>query len=399
MFDSPSPSVPAGHTEWDGCSDQEIADAIGQLHALEQSVRSRRLEFVAEYDRRQAWKPDGAHSMSGWLAETLHQTRSTARLDVKAGHALGELPAIKALYDKGGLSADQVAPLVRFATPDTDAGLAGEAPALTPTELARRAALAEPRSSDDERREHDKREVRLWDDPADPTVGRVEGRLPIAEHAKVKKALERIAAGLPKVDENGDRIPWKARMADALVRLAGVQIGADPDPDRATVVVFAPADTVAGRPGDPATLEGGSAIATETARRMACDSRFQLISERNGRIVDVGTVQRSVPPWLRRLTIRRDCYCRWPGCDQPIWEIHHIVHRANGGPTVLSNLVGLCWHHHHALHEGQWAIRGCPDGELTFISPNGVIKPGQPPPLRPDTRQLIFEQPNFGDAA
>lgn len=27
-----------------------------------------------------------------------------------------------------------------------------------------------------------------------------------------------------------------------------------------------------------------------------------------------------------------------------------------GGPTELSNLALLCWHHHHLVHEGGWRI-------------------------------------------
>ena len=89
MFATSSPSVSLGE-----CSDQEIADAIGQLHALEQSVRSRRLAFVAEYDRRQAWKPDGARSMSGWLAE-MRAFATEAMMDVsRVGDAVVQMASL-----------------------------------------------------------------------------------------------------------------------------------------------------------------------------------------------------------------------------------------------------------------------------------------------------------------
>jgi hypothetical protein len=42
------------------------------------------------------------------------------------------------------------------------------------------------------------------------------------------------------------------------------------------------------------------------------------------------------------------------GCDQPAagCEPHHVVHRADGGPTGLANLKDYChWHHHVVLHE------------------------------------------------
>ena len=42
------------------------------------------------------------------------------------------------------------------------------------------------------------------------------------------------------------------------------------------------------------------------------------------------------------------------GCDQPAagCEAHHVVHRADGGRTSLTNLKDYCrWHHHVVLHQ------------------------------------------------
>ncbi|MFZ6005814.1 MAG: hypothetical protein ACOYXM_17965 [Actinomycetota bacterium] len=46
-----------------------------------------------------------------------------------------------------------------------------------------------------------------------------------------------------------------------------------------------------------------------------------------------------------------------------------MIHWTRGGPTDASNLLGVCWHHHHLLHEGGWDASGDADGEVVFTSP------------------------------
>jgi hypothetical protein len=33
--------------------------------------------------------------------------------------------------------------------------------------------------------------------------------------------------------------------------------------------------------------------------------------------------------------------------------------------------MGVCWHHHHLLHEGGWDASGDADGEIVVTSPFG----------------------------
>ena len=60
--------------------------------------------------------------------------------------------------------------------------------------------------------------------------------------------------------------------------------------------------------------------------------------------LDVGQTD-DIPVHLRRLVALRDQGCQHPGgCDQPASrrEPHHVVHRADGGPTSLTNLKDYC---------------------------------------------------------
>jgi hypothetical protein len=61
---------------------------------------------------------------------------------------------------------------------------------------------------------------------------------------------------------------------------------------------------------------------------------------------------------------------------------HHIRHRAQGGPTTLSNLALLCSSHHRAVHEEGYQVERQADGELRFCDPHGRLLPEVPSPAR-----------------
>ena len=100
--------------------------------------------------------------------------------------------------------------------------------------------------------------------------------------------------------------------------------------------------------------------------------------------LDVGQTD-DIPVHLRRLVSLRDQGCGYPGgCDQPAarCEPHHVHHRADGGPTSLTNLKDYCWWHHHVLlHQLGWTLTVNPDGTSQVTSPDGkTIRSHSPPP-------------------
>lgn len=134
---------------------------------------------------------------------------------------------------------------------------------------------------------------------------------------------------------------------------------------------------------DRAQVEHVGLVAPEAAARLAGDARRQVVVENaDGSPIVVGRTQRTVTPWLLRALHRRDHCCRFPGCERTRnLHAHHIVHWLDGGATDLRNLVLLCAHHHHYVHEAQWAIRGDPAGGLEIRRPNGTVfavGPGPP---------------------
>jgi hypothetical protein len=100
--------------------------------------------------------------------------------------------------------------------------------------------------------------------------------------------------------------------------------------------------------------------------------------------LDIGQTD-DIPLHLRRLIALRDQGCGYPGgCDQPAagCEPHHVTHRADGGPTSLTNLKDYCWWHHHVLlHQLGWTLAVHPDGTSQATSPHGTtIRSHSPPP-------------------
>ena len=101
--------------------------------------------------------------------------------------------------------------------------------------------------------------------------------------------------------------------------------------------------------------------------------------------LDVGALTETIPVHLRRAVAVRDRGCRFPGCDQPVaaCQPHHIIPRAQGGPTCLTNLTLLCsFHHLVAVHRWGWGIVLHPDGTVTATSPDGqkTLHSHGPPP-------------------
>ena len=90
--------------------------------------------------------------------------------------------------------------------------------------------------------------------------------------------------------------------------------------------------------------------------------------------LDLGKPTEVIPPHLRRAVILRDKQCAAPGCDRPpsACQVHHIMPRAQGGPTRLTNLLLLCTFHHEILvHRWGWTICLNADGTTTMTSPGG----------------------------
>jgi len=156
--------------------------------------------------------------------------------------------------------------------------------------------------------------------------------------------------------------------------------------DQYLTVVHVDAETLADDADGRCQIEDGPAIAPETARRLACDTGLvAMLDDPAGNPLVVGKKTRTVPTALRRAVHARDEHCKFPGCDRPIAHVHHIEFWAQGGPTVLTNLIGLCKFHHRCVHEGGYTVEVAEDGTVLFYRPDGqVIDPAPKARIDPD---------------
>ncbi len=109
-------------------------------------------------------------------------------------------------------------------------------------------------------------------------------------------------------------------------------------------------------------------VSARAVRRLACDSvRQLLLLDPRGHLDAISAQERVISqPMRKAITIRDGGRCRFPGCHHAIREIHHIIYWQHGGSTTTGNLVGLCSHHHHTIHDRGWTLSGDPNFRLTF---------------------------------
>ncbi len=336
---------------------------------------------------------DQVPSMEDWLRIRLGVRRSTAREYVRMGRAASGLPATSAALAGGLLSVDQFSAVSRYATPETDEELARTSVGVPVTVLDRRARRARDLSAEDADASHRARRVRIRED-RERGEYHLWARLPGAEGAVVRKALELEADRMEPDPVTGVFAPYEMRLADALVGMARDRLGgqAKSSPERATVVVHVDAAALASGQGY-AEVQGGPPIAIETAKRLLCDANVRTLLESEGRAVGIGRRSRSVPPAIEQIIWHRDGGCVFLGCGRRLWvQVHHLKEWGCGGPTDAHNLVLVCPLCHQLVHEGGWRIEGNPYEELIFRAPDGREWRTGPAGLHAETRARFFEE-------
>ncbi len=351
-----------------------VADALNRHIA---SAQATLLGVIAEVDRRGAWRDSGARDLAHWLSIRYGISWWKADRLIHASHALHRLPSTAQALEEGILGIDKVVELCRFATPETEDELIAWAGESTCATVRRRADL-EVRAARDETAELERtRSLRYWYEDGGRRFA-MEALLPSAQGAVVLRALSRVVEQIPVMPAEHDDVYIEARRADALVALCSQRIAGDADADRATVVVHATLEALAGRRN--AETEQGAVLPPEALQRLACDARVQVVAENEaGDAVGFGRTRREPsPPMIRQLR-HRDRGCRFPGCGSTAFaNAHHIVWWSRGGRTELENLVLICGFHHRLVHEHGWNIGRTEDGRVRWFRPDGSRYRGGP---------------------
>jgi hypothetical protein len=339
------------------------------------------LDVIHEIDRTKVWADDGARDLAQWLWMRYGISDWKARRLIETATALPHLPATARALDRGELGVDKVVELARFAQPETEDGLIPWAQKVSSARIRQEGDVVR-RGEPDEAANDDAMRSLTWAFRDEGRRFELHADLPAAQGAVVATAIDRVAASVPAMPHEQGGIHLPARRADALVGLCSARLAADPDQDRATVVIHARAG--ASDPAAGAEIEGGGIAQPSTLERLLCAARVETVHEAgDGRVIGMGRITRVPPPWLLRQVRYRDGGCRFPGCGTKAFtQAHHIVFWREGGATDLDNLVTVCSWHHKLVHEYGWWIKGSAQGDLRWYRTDGTPYAAGPAPTR-----------------
>jgi hypothetical protein len=382
-------------------STTELMDETERLGRVLSSTLGSLLTAVGELNRREAWRSEGATSSGAWLTERLGVAEGTGRSWSQVAERLWDLPHLAQGLRVGALTFDKVRAAVQIATPETDASVLRQAEECTVRQLMDLVRAAKGTNDDESESRYDYRYLRFNDDRRTITAQLAEDAYALVRAAVTERARLFPSDGETRYDQ---------RRADALVDICRTNGGrgtaANSGADGTGAGSGSRATSRAGWGLEPrslsnffvvahvdlALLQGGTGVAevermgllsAEAIRRITCNSNVALaLDDAFGHTMFEGRSKRYATPTQRREIQRRDRRCRFPGCGNNIFtDVHHVVHWADQGPTDLSNLVTLCDHHHHRVHEGKWKVTGNANGILRFVGPSGRMMTSRPSPL------------------
>ncbi len=161
---------------------------------------------------------------------------------------------------------------------------------------------------------------------------------------------------------------------------------------RPHLIIVADETTITSGPHAGTVLESqdGAPLSPEAVQRLCCDATVQrVMTDAAGVPINVGRQHRTAT--AAQWSALRAMYstCAFEHCDRPLsWtQAHHVQFWSPNGRTDLDNLVPLCSHHHHLVHEGGWTLTLHPDRALDICRPDGVLHAT----TRPDRSQRVRE--------
>jgi hypothetical protein len=279
-----------------------------------------------------------------YLERVLGYTPHVAKERLRVARALRELPALTDAFARGELAFSAVRELTRVATPETETRWRDAAAGKNVREIED--LVAGHRRGDQP------------DAPADPEPRTHVVRLELG--AEVFARLRQVRATL--TGERGaflDDDQLVTALCDAVLDRTS-----DPGTEPTGRAKFQIAVTVCERCDRASQEAAGAAIPIDAAAldRARCDA--QHVGSIDGDVPE--RAQQDIPPSVVRFVWRRDGgRYQTPGCRSSVGlELHHLVHRADGGSHDPSNLRLHCGACHLSLHRGTLAIARAASGEL-----------------------------------
>jgi hypothetical protein len=182
----------------------------------------------------------------------------------------------------------------------------------------------------------------------DESSWRFWGQLAGADGRVVEKALRTAIDAFPNAPDS----TASQERADGLVAVASAWLTGETGGHETTVEVFVDAGLATvtdGRAG--ATVVAGPRVGPNTLAEILCAGTIRInFTDDHGQI-STSPSSRTIPGAIRRRVLYRDGHqCVIAGCQsRSRLQPHRLVPYAHGGSHDPSNLVTLCWFHHHVV--------------------------------------------------
>src|SRR5215510_3392276 len=329
-FELPHPGEP----RW--CTVDRALRAIALRRATLDADEAR---WLRDAEALEIWRPLGMVSALDYLERVLGYAPRSAYDRLRVARALGDLPELTATLAGGELPFSAIRELTRVATPTTESAWIAAATGKNLRQIEELVADHHPGDRPD--------------DPPDPKARRHVVRFELS--AETFALLRQARTVLD--DEHGTNLPDDAFIA----ALCNAVLDGSPKAEPSGRAKFQIAMTVCERCRQ-GWQEGAGAqitVAPAAVDRAMCDA--QHIGSIDG--PEPERAYQDIPPAVARLVWRRDGgRCRVPGCRSSRGlEIHHLVHRADGGTHEAPNLALVCAACHQAHHDGRLTISGTAD--------------------------------------
>ncbi|CAB4945768.1 unannotated protein [freshwater metagenome] len=364
---------------------------VGIADELRRAGDSLRTVAVGQVERTNAWKGEGARSISEWLATETDCAQYEAQSVVILANQLQHLPTTQAALLSGSLSNAQAVEVARGAivAPNTETQLLNLAKHATVRDLRDASGRVVAAATDEaarHKRIHNSRFLKSWRDPDGAFI--IKGRMTVANGAIVMAALKPFQDEIfREARKSGEYAKPEAYAADALMALCAKATTKQTSesgtkPNRANAVMNIRVDINALKRGHTVNGEiceiaGVGPIPVATATEYLGEAFLKLLILDGVEIKTIAHMGRAIPAPLRTAVEERDRVCQVPTCDMTLGlEIDHIKPFSEGGAASFENLVRLCKRHHlQKTHDGYrlerthvasgalnaWAWRAPPD--------------------------------------
>jgi hypothetical protein len=318
---------------------RRVDRALRAIRHRRAALDAEEARWLREAEALQIWRPLGMVSALDYMERVLGYAPRTAQERLRVARALGDLPQLTEALAADELTFSAVRELTRVATPATEA-------AWIPAAAGKSLRQIEELVADH----------RPGDRPEDPPDPQARTHIVRFELAAETFALLR-QARMVLDDEHGTSLPDDGFVA----ALCSAVLDGTASTETTGRAKFQIAVTVCERCRQGWQEGAGAQVAIEPAatERAMCDA--QHIGSIDG--VAPERAHQDIAPSTVRFVWRRDGgRCRVPGCRSARGlEIHHLVHRADGGSHDASNLCLLCSACHLAHHRGALTLSGTAD--------------------------------------